>query len=130
MLDKDNKNTEIYNIFVFNLAQCNKCYIFALPNENKTPRKKRLARHTTMCNNMIANVTRIGTYERCATSMYVVFDKEHETAKCGETLASIVEVCDDLSYESYKALNKKYDINRYWIVSAGVCGEELQLYVS
>ena len=57
---------------------------------------------------------------RNAYNVRAVFDKQHESAKWGETLASIVYVDDDMSYENYEKLEKKYPVERYYKVGGEI----------
>lgn len=53
-------------------------------------------------------------------NVYVVFDKQHESAKWGSTLASIVFVDDDMEYDNLKKIDEKYPLDRYYRVGGEV----------
>jgi hypothetical protein len=53
-------------------------------------------------------------------NVYVVFDKNHESAKWGNTLASIVYVDDNMEYDNLKKINEKYPLDRYYRVGGEI----------
>jgi len=69
---------------------------------------------------LLKNVKNISGEERNAYNVLVIFDKNHESAKWGSTLASIVFVDDDTSWEAEKKLREKYQLDRYYIVGGEV----------
>lgn len=69
---------------------------------------------------LLKGVKNISGESRNAYNVRVVFDKNHESAKWGSTLASIVFVDDDMEYEAYKKLQDKYPLDRYYIVGGEV----------
>lgn len=69
---------------------------------------------------LLKNVTNISGETRNTYNVRVVFYKAHESAKWGSTLASVVFVDDDMSYEAYEKLSKKYPIDRYYIIGGEV----------
>ena len=69
---------------------------------------------------LLKGVTNISGESRNAYNIRVVFDKKHDSAKWGNTLASIVFVDDDMSYEAYEKLSQKYPNNRYYIIGGEV----------
>lgn len=69
---------------------------------------------------LLKGVKNISGESRNAYNVRVVFDKNHESAKWGSTLASIVFVDDNMEYEAYKKLQNKYPLDRYYIVGGEV----------
>ena len=53
-------------------------------------------------------------------NVYVVFDKEHESAKWGSTLASIVFVDDNMEYENLKKIDDKYPTGKYYKIGGEI----------
>lgn len=53
-------------------------------------------------------------------NVYVVFDKEHESAKWGSTLASIVFVDDNMEYENLEKINNKYPTGKYYKIGGEI----------
>ena len=69
---------------------------------------------------LLKGVKNISGESRNAYNIRVVFDKNHESAKWGSTLASIVFVDDDMKFETYEKLKDKYPLDRYYIVGGEV----------
>ena len=69
---------------------------------------------------LLKGIKNISGESRNTYNVRVVFDKNHESAKWGSTLASIVFVDDDMEYEAYKKLQNKYPLDRYYIVGGEV----------
>lgn len=69
---------------------------------------------------LLKGVKDISGEEHNAWNVYVVFDKQHESAKWGSTLASIVFVDDNMEYDNLEKINEKYPISRYYKVGGEV----------
>jgi len=69
---------------------------------------------------LLKDVTNISGEVHNAYNVLVVFDKKHKSAQWGQTLASIVFVDDDTSYENHKKVKEKYPYEKYYIIGGEV----------
>lgn len=74
----------------------------------------------------IKNCTKVNGYERCGVNLRFVVK-----TSMSDSIDGIVEVTDDMSYETYEALCEKYTLEDGYIVWGGeVVGNEIRYYWS